>query len=249
MKRDHKLKKEYTFVGHLGELRTRIVISVVAWIVGAVLCYLVYDDLLTFLMEPFRGIASATETNETLFVHSLTEGFLTRLKISILAGLVASLPLHMYNVIGFVFPGLKRSEQRVFLVSLVVSFVLVVASVYYSYYQIVPLSVGFLTSNGFVPHDVGLLLGYGNSVFFVLQFLFVTLVVFQLPIVLEVSMILKIVKRKVLLRMSRFIIVAVFALSAVLTPPDFVSQIAIALPLIALYFITLIVAKLFRFGE
>ncbi len=249
MKRERGQKNELTFLRHLSELRARLVVSLVGLMIGTVVCFSVYDAILAFFMEPFVSLATAGERGEALFVHSLLEGFLTRLKVSVLGGLILSSPLHVFNVIAFVFPGLKSKERRVFLLSLVVSLLLVVFSVYYSYYQIVPLSVGFLTSRGFVPENVGLLLGYGSSVFFVLQFLFVTLLIFQLPIVLEIAMVLNVISRKRLVRMSRFVIVGVFALSAVLTPPDFVSQVAIAVPLLVLYFLTLLIARVFRFGE
>ena len=236
-----------TFLSHLSELRRRIVVSLITLVAASILCFSVFEAILAFFTQPFDQIANGE--NGSLFIHSLLEGFITRLKISVLGGLIASLPIHMFNLIAFIFPGLKPKERRVFVVSLAVSFLLVVSSVYYSYYQIVPLSVAFLTSRGFVPENVGLLLGYGTSVFYVLQFLFVTLLVFQVPIVLEVSMVFNLVRRKKLWRMSRAVVVGVFTLSAILTPPDFISQLAIAVPLIGLYFLTLLIARIFRFGE
>ena len=75
------------------------------------------------------------------------------------------------------------------------------------------------------------------------------LVVFQLPILLEILMVLNVITRKALLRIGRYVIVAFFILAAIVTPPDFVTQLSIALPLTALYYLTLLIAKAFKFGQ
>ena len=76
-----------------------------------------------------------------------------------------------------------------------------------------------------------------------------TIVLFQTPIVLELLMIMNILKRKTLLRASKYVIVGFFVLSAALTPPDFISQLSLALPLVGLFFLSILIAKIFRFGD
>ena len=107
----------------------------------------------------------------------------------------------------------------------------------------------FLTSSKFIPFNVGLLLNYTKNIFYILQFIFIALVIFQTPIILELLLISNVVKRKALLKMSKYIIILIFVLSALLTPPDFISQVSLATPLIVLYFLTILIAKIFRFGE
>jgi sec-independent protein translocase protein TatC len=172
-----------------------------------------------------------------------------RLKVAILAGIVLSLPVHVFNIIKFVLPGLTHRERKIILVSLIVSFCLIVFSFYYGYFNVIPISIGFLSSSGFIPEDVGLLLNYGKNIFVIFQFLMITVILFQLPIILEILMIMNVLSRKGLLTASRFIVVGIFVLSAIVTPPDFVSQVSVALPLIGLFFLTILVARIFNFGK
>jgi sec-independent protein translocase protein TatC len=240
---------EMSFVDHLRELRKRIIVSMIAILCAAVVSYVFFDYIVTFLIEPFRGIEALSIRDEILFVNTIFEGFLVRLKIAILAGIVLSLPVHVFNIIMFILPGLTTKEKKVILISLIVSFCLIVLSSYYGYFYVIPISIGFLSSSGFIPEDVGLLLNYGKDIFAILQFLLITVVLFQLPIVLEILMIMNVLSRTALLKASRFVVVGAFVLSAIVTPPDFVSQIFVALPLVGLYFLAILVARIFNFGK
>ena len=233
---------------HLRELRSRLIISSIALLVCTIVCFIFYKFILGILYEPFT-VLNTPETRQILFVNSIFEGFFTKIKISFFSGIILSFPLHLYNVVRFIFPGLEKDEKRIIVVSLSVSFVLILCSSYYSYFQIIPLSIRFLTNNTFVPKQIGMLLNYGQNIFYIFQFLFMALVLFQLPIVLELLLIKNVIQRATLLKASRYVIVIIFVLSAMLTPPDFVSQVSMALPLIVLYFLTLLIAKIFRFGE
>jgi sec-independent protein translocase protein TatC len=188
-------------------------------------------------------------TDKQLFINTLFEGFLTKLKISLLAGFIISFPVHLYNAIRFIFPALKVKEKRVIVIGLFISFGLLAFSFYYSYYNIIPISVRFLTSRNFIPNQVGLLLNYNKNIFYILQFIFIALVIFQTPILLELLLVTNVIKRKTLLKFSRYVMVGIFILSALLTPPDFVSQVSLSVPLIVLYFLTILIAKIFKFGE
>lgn len=188
-------------------------------------------------------------SNDLLFVNTIFEGFLIKIKVSILAGLILSLPIHFYNLIRFIFPGLTAKEKKVVLLSLISSLVLIGVSAYYGYFKLIPVSFKFLTTSGFIPKKVGMLLNYGKNIFYVFRFLLVTMILFQIPIILELLLAMNMVNRRAVLKASRFVIVGIFALAAILTPPDFVSQIGVALPLIAFFFLTILIAKLFKFGE
>jgi len=237
------------FLDHLRELRRRIIVSMIAILCGAVLSYIFFDFIVVFLFKPFRGIEALSIRDEILFINTIFEGFLVRLKVAILAGVVFSLPVHVFNIIKFVLPGLTVRERKVVLIALIVSFCLIVLSFYYGYFKVIPISIGFLSSAGFIPQDVGLLLNYGKNIFVIFQFLMITVILFQLPIILEILMIMNVLSRRALLRASRFVVVGIFVLAAIVTPPDFISQISIALPLIGLFFLTILIARIFNFGR
>lgn len=238
-----------SFLDHLRELRRRIIVSMIAVLCTAVVSYIFFDYLVAFLFQPFREIDTLASREEILFMNTIFEGFLVRLKVAIVAGVVFSLPLHVFNALRFVLPGLTAREKRIILVSLVASFCLIVLSFYYGYFTVIPISIGFLSSSGFIPADVGILLNYGRNIFIIFQFLLITVILFQLPIILEILMIMNVLSRRALLKASRFIVVAIFILSAILTPPDFVSQISLALPLVGLFFLTILIARIFNFGK
>ncbi len=241
------LEKQMPLLGHITELRKRLIISLIAAAAATIVSYALYGRIIEILYLPLRVLEDG-QTNKLLYVNTIFEGFLTRLKISILAGIVLSLPVHFFNLIRFIFPGLTRKEKKIVSIALAFSFIFITTSFLYSYYEIIPISVDYLTGTGFIPERTGLLLGFSGNIFYVLQFMFAALVVFQIPIVLEVLLALKALSRKTLWRASRYVIVAIFILAAIVTPPDFITQLSLALPLTALYFLTLLIAKIFRFG-
>jgi sec-independent protein translocase protein TatC len=240
---------EMTFLDHLRELRKRIIVSMIAILCAAIVSYIFFDYIVTFLFNPFKEIDALSRREDILFINTIFEGFLVRLKVAILSGVVFSLPVHVFNIIKFVLPGLTKKEKKIILISLIVSFCLIVFSFYYGYFNVIPISIKFLSSSGFIPSDVGLLLNYGKNIFVIFQFLMITVILFQLPIILEILMIMNVLSRRALLRASRFIVIGIFVLSAIVTPPDFVSQISIALPLVGLFFLTILIARIFNFGK
>lgn len=237
---------------HLLELRKRLIVSLLAALAASVVCFIFYDRILSFLFSPFSKIKAGEQLlqeGKVLFVNTIFEGFLIKLKIALLSGFILSAPVHLFNIVRFVFPGLTPKEKKVIVISLAASFVLVVSSFFYSYYKVIPISIQFLTGSGFIPKNTGLLLNFGRNIFYIFQFLIISIILFQLPILLEILMIMNVVRRKSLLKISRFVIVGVFVLAAVVTPPDFISQLSLAIPLVLLYFLTILIAKIFRFGE
>jgi sec-independent protein translocase protein TatC len=238
-----------SFLGHFAELRTRLIASLLSILALSVLCYALYDPIIGLLTAPFRE-ASMTSGGEALYLNSIYEGFMIRLKIAVFAGLILSLPVLLYNIFGFIFPALRAWEKKILLWSLVVSFILLVAGAYYGYTIILPVMIRFFLNTGFLPAGTGILLSFGKNIFYILQFLILAVLVFQLPLILELLMILRIVKRKAVFRAARLIIVGIFVLAAIVTPsPDAFSQLAVALPLTILFLLTLLAARIFRFGE
>ena len=245
---DEPIGKSMPFLDHLTELRKLLIVSVIALAAGTAVAFALYDHIIDILYTPLTVLSERDDGN-LLYINTIFEGFLTRFKISLLSGAVLSFPVHLFNIMRFTFPGLRAREKRVIIISLSVSFVFIVVSFFYSYYKIIPVSVSFLTGKGFIPERTGLLLGFSGNIFYILQFMLAALVVFQIPILLEILMVLNVLSRKVLWRIGRYVILATFVLAAVITPPDIVTQLSIALPLVVLYYLALLIAKIFRFGS
>lgn len=237
-----------TMIDHIRELRKRLVFSILSVVFTTIICFVFSDSIVDVLFYPFRQLENLG-SGKTLYINSVFEGFAIKVKIALAAGFIAAFPVILYQVLRFIFPGLKKGERRVILYSLVASSILLPFGFYYGYYLIIPLSVQFLTSKGFIPQDVGILLNYSQNIFIILQFIMAFIVVFQLPVVLIILMKMNILSRKFLFKSSRFFIVAMFALAAIITPPDVVSQVTVALPLIGLFFLALLIARVFKLGE
>jgi sec-independent protein translocase protein TatC len=174
---------------------------------------------------------------------------MAQLKMTVIAGLIISLPVHVFGIVKFVFPGLTTRERRIVLSFLVFSLILIVLGSYLAYFKIIPLAVRFLTNPYFVPESVGFLLNYQANVFYILSFILWAVLAFQTPLLMEILLVMNVLKRKQVLHASRYIIVGIFIIAAIITPPDFISQLGVALPLIFFYFLALLVAKIFKFGE
>ena len=233
---------------HLKELRQVVMVSFLALVLFSGVSLYFFDPIVNFLYAPFRVI-TGLHTEDTLFVNFLFEGFLTKLKISIMAGLTLSVPIILFMVVRFILPALHKRERRVLFAAIFVGALLVMVGFYYGYYSILPLTVKFFTSRGFLPDNVGYMLNYQRNIIYIFRFILLIMVSFQFPILLEALMILNVVERRTLFRASRFVIVLVFIAAALITPPDFISQCIIAAPLIVLYYLALLIAKIFRFGE
>ena len=242
-----EFKGEMPFLEHIREFRKRLILSIIAFFLTTLLAFVFYEHIIFLLKEPFKKIESSG--NATLFMHSILEGFFMKIKVSLMAGIVASFPVHVYNLVRFVFPGLKRKERIVVGWMLLFSTFLILGGATFSYKKIIPISVEFLSSSAFRPEGVGTLLNYGQNIFYIFQFFIFSLLLFQLPILLNVLLLLNIVSRETLWKSSRYIIVGIFIVSAFLTPPDPISQLSIALPLIILFYLSLFMAKIFRWGR
>ncbi len=233
---------------HLKELRKRLL-----WCFGALAfctipAFFVYDNFINLLIAPFEKIGILAG-GKPLYITSIFEGFLMNLKYSLILGAILSLPVHLYHIIRFIFPGLKKKERIVIAVTLLCSTALALLSLYFVYYFMLPLSINMLMTRSFIPEKVGLILSFQNSVSYIFDFLLYGMLTFQFPIVLEVLLYLNIIKRKTLWKASRYVIIFILIIAAIVTPPDAISQVSFAIPMILLYFLTLLIAKICKFGE
>ncbi len=241
-------EKVMPIIEHLRELRSCILGSFIALVVAFILCFIFSNSIIRVFTEQFATVASSI--NNKLVATSIAEGFITQVQIAVIAGITISMPVHIFNILRFAFPGLTLRQRKIILAVLSASLVLIVFGAYLGYFLIVPAAVSFLTNPTFLPKGVGYLLNYQTNVFYVLSFILWSLLAMQTPLVLEVLLMLGILKRKKVFKATRFVIVLIFVFAAIVTPsPDFVSQLGIALPLIVLYFLAILIAKIFKFGE
>ena len=191
-------------------------------------------------MLPLKSSLSGTDSR--LYLTAVYEGLLTKIRIAFNAGIFLTLPVHIINLLMFLFPAFTSREKKLAAFAVFSGFLLTAAALVYGYKYLIPLSITFMTGSRMVTEGTFFLLKFTDNIFYLIQFVTALVVIFQLPVLVILLAGLNIISVKSAFLSGRYVILAAFILSAVLTPPDYVSQIMTALPLILLYYLSLLTA-------
>ncbi len=214
-----------TITGHLSELRTRIIRGVLSLSLGFGVCYFFQDYIFSLLLVHSEGLQLITVSPAELFMEGL--------KTSFLSGLFISSPVILYQLCAFLWPGLKDNERKYLFRGLIIGSGLFVLGVIFAYFVIIPAALGFLS--GLTISGVKPMYTLNNYMSFVWTFLVLFGLSFQVPVVIFLFALIGIVKPESLRSKRKFCVILIFVTAALLTPPDVVSQVLMALPLLALY--------------
>lgn len=241
--------KPMPLLEHLVELRRRLIWSLAGFIIGFILCYLFSKELLSFLAAPLAHVLEQHGgQNRRLIYTALTEAFFTYVKVAMFGAAFISFPLVATQVYMFVAPGLYRSEKNALLPFLIATPVLFVLGAALAYYFIFPAAftffVGFESPDGGGGLPVQLEAKVSEYLGLVMKIIFAFGVAFQLPVLLTLLAKVGIVTVAGLKRYRRYAYVGMFIVAAILTPPDVITQTGLALPLIALYEISIFAARI-----
>lgn len=222
---------------HLIELRRRLLWSVAALAVAFGVCLYFAEPIFAFLVQPLLAAGQGKIIYTDVF-----EAFFVNLKVAFFASLMVAFPVMASQVWQFVAPGLYKNEKQALLPFLFMTPILFTAGAALAYYVAMPIALKFLL--GF-QGDIGgvqqeALPGVGNYLSFVTKFIFGFGVAFLTPVLLMLLERAGIVTRAQLVSGRRYAIVAAFVVAAVLTPPDILSQLLLAVPLVLLYELALI---------
>ena len=221
-----------SFVEHLEELRIRIIKSIAFIFVSSILIFSFNDNILRFIIKPAGSL---------VFIAP-QEAFLTAIKIAFFGGLYISSPFILYQIWQFVSVGLERSEKRYALIFGFFSFVFFLLGSVFGYLVIVPIGMKFLI--GFGSEFLVPMISVGKYVSFAMALSFAFGLVFQLPIVILFLTRIGIVTPAFLSERRKYAIVIIFIIAAIFTPPDVITQCLMALPLIALYELSIILSRM-----
>jgi sec-independent protein translocase protein TatC len=219
-------------LGHLEELRRRIFVSLIVVVVAAVVAYFFSRFLQDFLTRPVGRL---------VFVAP-TEAFVTRLKIAVFTGLAAASPFVFYQFWRFVRPALMANEARYMALAVVSSTVFFAGGLAFALFVVLPIGIRFLLS--FETPELTAMISISRYVDFAGMMLLAFGLVFQLPVVVFFLTRLGIVKPSFLSKHRKVAIIALLVIAAVLTPPDIFTQLLMAVPLLALYELSLLVSRL-----
>jgi sec-independent protein translocase protein TatC len=223
---------------HLHELRKRLVISLVAILIGSVITYINSLHVFSFLTQPFFS----SFTPEQLIGTGPAEAFVLKLKTAVASGIVLVSPFLFLQIWLFISPGLYESEKKLALPFILFTSILFFIGVSFAYYVVLPFSLEFFKDEyvsigitpairigELLPLTVKLIIGFGF--------------IFNLPILAYFLGRLGIINHKFLLKYFRHAVVLIFIVSAILTPPDVITQCLMAIPLLILYLISIFIVK------
>lgn len=224
------------FLEHLEELRKRILFSIISVILLTALSYTYSEKILRCL---------ARYVGPLVFI-SPQEAFLSYLKISLFSGLVLSAPIILFNALRFIWIALKRKEKNIFIICLAGGIFLFASGTLFSYYVALPAAMNFLLSfsSDFVKPFISVSRYISFSVFLILAFG----VAFETPLFIVLLTRLRLVNSRILRAKRKYFIVILFIVAAMLTPPDVITQVLLAVPLIVLYEISVLLARIAERG-
>ena len=228
------------FTSHLEELRNRLIVSFIAIGVGAVIAFAFKERLFNILVRP---LIKVMEEGDTLIFTGLPEAFFTYLKVALLAGIIVSSPVILYQFWMFVAPGLYKKERRMMGPIVLLSSFFFIGGALFGYFIVFPW--GFKFFLGFATETIRPLPSMKEYFAFSAKLLLAFGLVFELPLVLTFLARLGIVSVDFLKRNRKYALLLFFAGAAILTPPDVVTQVMMAIPLMALYEISIIGARIF----
>ena len=228
-------------IEHLIELRQRLLWSVAALTVAFLISIFFADEIFGILVRPLTDAFPAGEGK--LIYTKLYEAFFVEIKVAMFAAFFLAFPIISNQLWAFVAPGLYAKEKKAFLPFLIATPLLFMAGASLAYFVVMPTAFKFFL--GFEGPVGGLqqeaLPAMGDYLSLVMQFILAFGVCFQLPVLLLLLNRAGIVTRQQLKGIRRYMIVGAFALAAILTPPDVVSQLMLGIPLILLYEISLLI--------
>jgi sec-independent protein translocase protein TatC len=228
------------FTSHLEELRKRLITCFIAVGVGFAICYGFKEKLFQILVQPLLRVM---KNGETLIFTGLPEAFFTYLKVALLSGLMLAAPIIIYQFWMFVAPGLYDREKRLMLPIVFLSSFFFVGGALFGYFIVFPW--GFKFFLGFADEHIRALPSMKEYLGFSAKLLLAFGLVFELPLVITFLAKLGLVSVDFLKKNRKYALLLFFVGAAILTPPDVVTQIMMALPLMLLYEISILGARIF----
>ncbi len=236
---------------HLIELRRRLLYCVVALVALFFFCYVFAADIYGFLARPLAAaLAEHGDTDRRMIFTGLHEAFFTYMKVAFFAATFLAFPLIAVQVWRFVAPGLYKNERKAFLPFLIATPVLFFVGGAFAYYVVFPMAWKFFL--GFeVPKDgaglpIQLEAKVDQYLSLVMQLIFAFGLCFEMPVVLTLLGRAGIITAQDMREKRRYAIVVAFILAAVLTPPDVLSQVSLAIPTILLYEVSILTVRWFE---
>jgi sec-independent protein translocase protein TatC len=233
-------EKKLPLNAHLQELRKRLILSFIAVGAGFVFCYAFAQSIFDILAAP---LIKMMPTGGSLVFISVAEAFFTYMKVAFIAGLILTSPFILYQIWAFVAPGLYRNEKRYVVPFVLAGSFFFALGILFGYFVALP--VGFKFLLGYATDFIKPMPSMKEYLSFSIKFLLAFGLVFEFPVVLVLLARIGVVDAKTLARQRKYAILLIFIFAAVMTPPDLISQVLMALPLMGLYELSILLSRIF----
>ncbi len=226
---------------HIADLRKRLVISCLTVAAMFFVCFSFYEPILNWMMVPVEAVLPK---NSQMVAVEIQETFFTALKVAFFAGFIVSLPVIFWQLWLFLAPGLYDHEKKLVIPFVFFATLMFVSGSAFAYYIVVPVGFEFLINFGSTV--VTVLPSIGKYVGFFTKLLIGFGIAFELPVITFFLAKIGLVDDRMLKDFFRYAIILIFVVSALLTPPDVISQLLMAAPLTILYGVSIYIAKVFN---
>lgn len=226
---------------HIADLRKRLTISTITVVVMFFACFTFYEPILEWMMAPVKH---ALPAGTSMIAVEIQETFFTAMKVAFFGGFIISLPVIFWQLWLFLAPGLYDHEKKLVVPFVFFATLMFLLGAAFAYYIVVPVGFDFLIAFG--NSVVSVLPSIGKYVGFFTKLLIGFGIAFELPVITFFLAKIGLVNDQMLKDFFRYAVVLIFIVAAVLTPPDVISQVLMAAPLLILYGVSIYIAKVFN---
>ena len=241
------MSESNSFTSHFIELRSRLLNSLIFIFFVFVISYLFAEQIYNFLVEPYANAVKNDKISRRLIFTALHETFITYIKVAFFAAIFLGSPVLLIQIYKFIAPGLYKNEKKALLPYLISTPILFLLGALLVYYLVMPLAIKFFLSFETIGSTSNLPIQLEAKVneylSLIMRLIFAFGISFQLPILLNLLARIGLVNSDYLRTRRRYIIVIIFAIAAILTPPDPITQVGLAIPLLFLYEIPIFTVK------
>ena len=236
-----------SFTSHFVELRSRLLNSLIFIFIVFIISYIFAEQIYNFLVEPYAKAVKDDLVSRRLIFTALHETFITYIKVAFFSAIFLGSPVLLIQIYKFIAPGLYKNEKRAILPYLISTPILFLLGGLLVYYLIMPLAIKFflsfetIGSNSNLP--IQLEAKVNEYLSLIMRLIFAFGISFQLPILLNLLARVGVVNSNYLKTRRRYVIVIIFAMAAILTPPDPITQVGLAIPLLLLYELSIFTVK------
>lgn len=231
-----KVHRKSALIDHLKALRRTIISCIVTILIGTIVCYEFFKaNIMSMAIKPLEGIES------DMIYTSVAESFVTEMWVALLAGIVITIPITFSLIWHFISPALFKAQRRWTVCYTIIAMILFCMGLGFAYFVLLPFSLEFLINDSSVNAEA--MLSISSYINFLCKILIAFGIVFEMPLITFIVIKFRIMTVRQVVKLRKYLIVICFFIAAVITPPDVISQLYVAIPMYLMYEIGILFGK------